>query len=311
MRTLVSNLSSALTLHKPTSRWLRAAGILLLVSAAFHVVVLIVSGAQWAGPVGMRKPITFGLSVGLMLWTVGWVIDQLPSRPRLEAIVSGTLAVSSLAEVALITLQAWRGVPSHFNSSTALDGALFAGMGVTVMVLSLALAACTVWVFVAPPADPVVRLAARAGLVVMLVGLSIGGWMIGIGTAYYERTEHVPDPLRSGADGVPTFAHGMALHGIQLFVGAAILLGLLGLSVAAALRIVRLVISGYSLLVGWAIVQAVTGVAPLYLTWLGTGLFLLGLGILVVAGGLAVRSWRHVERSEISSTAPAAVPSAV
>lgn len=311
MSSLISNLSSALTLHKPTSRWLRAAGILLLVSAAFHVVVLIVQGGQWAGPVGMRKPITFGLSVGLMLWTIGWVIDQLRSRPRLEAIVGGTLAASSLAEVALITLQAWRGVPSHFNSSTAFDGALFAGMGVTVMILSLALTACTVWVFVAPPTDPVVRLAARAGLVVMLVGLGIGGWMIGIGTAYYERTEHVPDPLRSGADGVPTFAHGMALHGIQLFVGTAILLGLLGLSVAAALRIVRLVIAGYSLLVGWAIVQAVTGVAPLYVTWLGTGLLVLGLGILVLAGGLAVRSWRDTERSEISSTEPTAVPSAV
>lgn len=312
MRALISVVSSTLSLTKPASRQLRAAGIVLLVSAAIHVMVLLAEGGQWAGPVSLRKPITFGLSVGLLLWTVGWVIDRLPSRRRLEGVVAWTLIGSGLFEVALITVQAWRGVPSHFNFSTGIDTAVFAAMGVSISFLSAALLAATVLVFLSPPADPALRLAVRAGLLVVLVGLSVGGWMIGLGNAYYEKTEHVPDPLRSGDAGVPTFVHAMAFHGIQLFIVTAILVGLAGLEARAAQRIVRLVVAGYSLLVLWAGLQAVVGVAPFDLAGPATALLGLALGLFAAAAVLLVRGWRSADRSAHSDVESApAVPSAV
>jgi hypothetical protein len=99
---------SALRLEKVASRRLGWAATLLGVSAAFHVVALLVTGGNWEGAVSFRKPITFGISVGLLLWTCGWVMDRLPARKRLEGVLTAVLIGSGLIEVGLITTQAWR-----------------------------------------------------------------------------------------------------------------------------------------------------------------------------------------------------------
>ena len=319
MRTL----ASALSLHKPASRGLRTAGIVLLVSAAVHILVLLASGAQWAGPVSLRKPITFGLSMGLLLWTVGWVIDQLRTRPRLDKILGRALAASGLLEVALITVQAWRGVPSHFNYSTVGDLVVFVFMGISIAVLSVGLLVTTVWVFVEPPANPTVRLAVRAGMLVMLTGLGIGQWMIELGNDFYEQFDRVPDQMVSGEAGVPTFPHAMAFHGIQLFLGAALVSGLAGLAARSAQRAVRLVVAGYSVLVLWSIVQAATGAAPLDLGSPVTGLGLIGVGLLAAAAALLFVGWRRSvsgsaatlavsqQTAEVDGSLDSAVPSAL
>lgn len=297
MRSLISTLS----LTKPASRHLRTAGIVLLASAAIHVCAFLVLGGQWAGPVSLRKPITFGLSVGLLLWTLGWIFDRLPSRPRWERVLSFTLSVSSLAEVGLITVQAWRGVPSHFNMTTAVDGAVFAAMGITVAVLSLGLLATTVWAFKEAPAEPAIRLAVRAGLVLILVGLGTGGWMISLGTAYFDRNGEVPQQLHSGAEGVPTFPHAVGLHGIQVFIIAAIVTGVAGLSSRTAMRVVRLVVAGYSVLWFWSIVQAAAGLAPLDLGGPQAALAVVAVALFAAAAGLFVDGWRRTRTSTRSA----------
>jgi hypothetical protein len=35
--------------------------------------VLVVTGGSWEGPVSWRKPMSFGLSFGVTLATIGWV----------------------------------------------------------------------------------------------------------------------------------------------------------------------------------------------------------------------------------------------
>lgn len=290
MRTL----ASALSLRKPASRTLRTAGIVLLVSAAIHVIVLVALGQQWAGPVSLRKPITFGLSMGLLLWTLGWVIDQLRTRPRLDKTLGRALAASGLLEVALITVQAWRGVPSHFNYTTVPDMIIFlVFMGGSIAVLSVGLLVTAVWTFVEPPPNPAVRLAVRAGMLVILTGLGIGQWMIEIGNDFFEQFDRVPDQMVSGEAGAPTFPHAMAFHGIQLFIGAALVSGLAGLALRSAQRIVRLVVAGYSVLVLWSIVQAATGAAPLDLRSPVTALAVVGAGLLAAAAALFLIGWRR------------------
>jgi hypothetical protein len=39
-------------------------GGLLILSGAFHGVVLLISGGAWEGPLSLRKPTSFGLSFG-------------------------------------------------------------------------------------------------------------------------------------------------------------------------------------------------------------------------------------------------------
>lgn len=98
------------------------------------------------------------------------------------------LGVGSLVEVALITMQRWRAVPSHFNRATAFDEAVFSAMGMSVMLVALATAATLVWALVGLRSDPVVRWAAVTGLALILAGSRIGVEMIVQGEAFVAAT---------------------------------------------------------------------------------------------------------------------------
>ncbi|MBA3278707.1 MAG: hypothetical protein H0U22_08315 [Geodermatophilaceae bacterium] len=296
-------LSSALSLHKPASRRLRRAAIILIASGTIHLVVLLAFGLPWAGAVSLRKPITFGLSMGLLLWTVGWVIDQLPPKPRSEKVLGVTLAWSGVIEVALITMQAWRGVPSHFNYSTVDGIVVFVLMGIAVAVLSVGLLVATWWTFRRPLAQPTVRLAVRAGMLVVLTGLGIGEWIIELGNDFFERVGAVPDQVLAGEAGVPTFPHAVAFHGIQLFILAAILTGIVGLAAKDRQRVVRQTVGGYSLLLLWSVVQTAAGRAPSDVLWPGTVLAVIGAGLLGAAAVRLFVGWRRSETSVRSETA--------
>ena len=185
--------------------------------------MLLATGGDWNGAVSFRKPITFGVSVGLLLWTCGWVIDRLPSRKRLEGVLAAVLIGSGLVEVGLITAQAWRGVASHFNFTTTTDSIIFSAMGAAIGVFALALLALAIWAVVQRPADRVTRWAVLAGLALVVTGLGLGQWVIGLGVEMAEQLGHAPDTVMAGEAGVAKFPHAMALHGIQLFIGASIL----------------------------------------------------------------------------------------
>src|SRR5262245_5432025 len=96
-------------------------GGLLIVSGLIHLAVLIGTGAPLEGPLSLRKAATFGLSFGLTVITITWVASFLDLTSHTRAIVLATFTVASVIETALVTLQAWRGVPSHFNLETPFD----------------------------------------------------------------------------------------------------------------------------------------------------------------------------------------------
>lgn len=253
---------SALKLEKPASRRLGVAATLLGASAAVHIVVLLATGGDWSGAVSFRKPITFGISIGLLLWTCGWVIDRLPSRKRLEGVLAAVLIGSGLIEVGLITTQAWRGVASHFNYTTTTDTIIFSAMGASIGVFSLALLALAIWAVVQRPADRVTRLAVLAGFGLLFTGLGLGQWLIDLGNDMASQLGHAPDTVLAGAAGVAKFPHAMALHGIQLFIVASVVARLGHLTSRHQLRAVRTTVLGYLAIVAWSIVHTSAGRAP-------------------------------------------------
>ena len=90
---------------------------LLLVSGLLHLGLWCFSGQAWEGALSWRKPALFGISGGLTVWSLGWVMTHLIPGTR-DKFWSRVMAWSLLWEVGLITLQCWRGVPSHFNDAT-------------------------------------------------------------------------------------------------------------------------------------------------------------------------------------------------
>ncbi len=284
------------------------AAAILGASALVHLIVLLAEGGSWEGAVSFRKPITFGISFGLILWTCGWIMDRLPDRPRLEGTLAVTLIASGLLEVALITVQAWRGVPSHFNVFTPEDSSVFSLMGISVGIMSLGLAALFLWSILERPSDKPTRLAILAGMALVMAGLGIGSWIIDLGMEMTERLGLVPDTVLAGAAGVAKFPHAMAFHGIQLFIGAAIVGRVRGLSDGARLQVMRLVVAGYFAWVVWAIVHTNAGRAPADLTGLETGLLVVGSALMVIAAVILVTGRRRSRSRDASNTTVTLAP---
>ncbi|MCM2576115.1 hypothetical protein M1E25_01895 [Streptomyces sp. MTZ3.1] len=208
---------------RPVERACYATGLALMVSGIFHLGVFAVDGGPWDGPVSWRKPTTFGVSFGLTLITVTWVASYLALRPRLRTVLLTALAVDSVLEVTGVTLQAWRGVPSHINRETPFDSTvstlLAAGGGVLVLVLTT----LAVQAFGRGSAQqrPSMRLALRAGFAAMLVALASGAAMIARGVA----TEKAGDrQLAYHVVGFLKPLHGVCLHGVLVLPALAWLL---------------------------------------------------------------------------------------
>jgi hypothetical protein len=263
LATLVRDLAADLRPTRRPARLLYAGAAAWLASGLAHLVVLAAGGWAWSGAVSFRKPLTFSVSIALLLATVGWVLDRLPDRPRLAGTIAWTLLVSSTVEVGLITMQAWRGRASHFNTLAAGDAAVFAAMGIMVGVMSLCLVAVLVWSLVRPPADRLVRIAVIGGLLLIMSGLGIGQWIVQLGNQFVEARGAVPDTVVYGERGVAKFPHAVAFHGIQSFIVAAVLLRRGALAEAARRRVLRLLVWSYAALLLFASAQTVTGRAPL------------------------------------------------
>ena len=201
-------------------------GAVLLLSGLAHLGVQAVVGGPWEGPVSWRKPTTFGLSFGLTVISVTWVASFLRLPERLRVALLGGFLLASVAEVGLITAQAWRRVPSHFNFETSFDTAvsmvLAAGGGALFVVLGTLFGQS---LKPQPGLDPELRLGIRLGLGALLTGLVIGGIMIGIGTTMARGGD--PQGAYHGA-GVFKLAHAVGLHGVAVLPGLAWLSGLGG-----------------------------------------------------------------------------------
>jgi hypothetical protein len=201
---------------------------------------------------------------------------------------------SGLIEVGLITVQAWRGVASHFNFATAADSIVFTAMGISIGVFSLCLLVLAIWASRARISDRPVRLAVIAGMGLVLTGLGLGQWVIGLGVAMAETLGHAPDTVLAGAAGVAKFPHALALHGIQLLIGTAVLARLGGMSVPRQLTAVRLMTLGYLSIVAWSILHTNAGRAPVDLAGAEAVLGLAGIGLValsavIVGAGFANR----------------------
>jgi hypothetical protein len=237
---------------RPVERIAYAVAAALLVSGIVHLGVLVVTGGTWLGPVSMRKPMTFGLSFGLTLATVAAVTSMLTMGRRTRSVLLGVFTAVSVVETALITMQAWRGVPSHVNFETPFDAAvstvLAAGGGV-IIVTVLAFAAAAVRG--AGGLAPSMRLAVRSGFALLVVGLAVGAVMIASGVG--EARSGNPLAAYSAISTLKP-VHGVALHAVLVLPAVAWLVGRLDMSEHRRVRAVAAAAGGYALLVAVAAV---------------------------------------------------------
>jgi len=222
VRSALADLRHAWYSLASSNRWAVA---LLLASGLAHIPLLLISEIAWDEPTSFRKPILFGISTGLTLWSCLWVIGNL--RPHQWDKPAGKLLSGSLvAEVVLITLQAWRDTRSHFNR----DGLINSSIELLMLILIAIATAIIVWICVrtflprelsrqTPPGTslvtPAMRLAICHGMLLLVVSCLLGFVITAVGKSAQQQGLA---PELFGQRGVLKFPHGAALHAIQTLV---------------------------------------------------------------------------------------------
>ncbi len=261
---------------------LYAAGGVLVLSGLLHLAAWLVSGGSWEGPLSLRKPVLFGLSAGVTLWSMGWLLGKMRRRWG-DAVLLSAFGVAMLVEVSLITVQQWRGVPSHFNSSTPFDAAALLGIEVLIVFATLVIVDLTVRSFgeLQAPAD--MQLAIRSGMLLLLLGCLLGFVMVGYG--HYRIAQDLP-PGVFGKSGVMKFAHGTPLHAIQFLPAGAWLLRQLRFGEATRWRSVAFALGSMVAFTAYSLVQTFSGLARFEMQL--PGMLLMGVTLLLMAAAVIV-----------------------
>ena len=218
-------------------------GALLLVSGIVHIAILAVTGASWVGPLSLRKPAVFGLSFGITLVTIVWVSSFLPLAERTRLALLTIFTAASVVETALVSLQAWRGVPSHFNVATAFDALVARALTVGGIALVVVIVGLTATAFRRNPAVPIsLRRAIQVGFVTLCVAMATGATMIARGMMLVFAGNPAAAYATGGAL-KPT--HAVTMHGILVLPLLAWLLSFADWSERDRLRVVLLVSTAY------------------------------------------------------------------
>ena len=248
VQSIRGELSSFWTDGRRVERLGYAAGALLIASGVIHIALLLGSGASWDGPLSLRKAITFGLSFGMTSIAIAWVTSFLQLRGRTRTMLLGAFTAACVFETALVSLQVWRGVPSHFNLETTFDGLVARTLAAGGATLVAVIGALTVAAFRADPRLPLsLRIAIRAGFVLLVCAMVVGGLMIAKGMLLV-LAGNPQAAYTLGGTLRPT--HFAMMHGILLLPGLAWLLSFADWTEARRVKLVLAAVFSYALFAG-------------------------------------------------------------
>jgi len=194
--------------------------LLHFVLLAFAVTGIFTDGRELMGINIWIKPTKFILTAIIVLWTMAWYFMAYPFQEKTKTILSIAAAVLMLIENILISLQAFRGVLSHYNDQSVFDIMVFSLMGTSIGLFTF-LAFC---IFIKSFSfklkfSTAMKWSFRIAWFAFLFASAVGGSMV----AENGHTIGVED----GGPGIPFFnwsteggdlriAHFFGLHAIQI-----------------------------------------------------------------------------------------------
>ncbi|MGH3735492.1 MAG: hypothetical protein ACRDT6_07705 [Micromonosporaceae bacterium] len=265
----------------PVERLCYLVSAVLFLAGLAHLGVYAIDGGPWQGPVSWRKPVTFGLSFGITLASVTFATSLLTMGATTRRILLGAFAGASCVEVGLISVQAWRGVPSHFNRETALDSVITTALAIGGGVLIVVVVAATVISWRRQGRLTPELLAVRAGLTTLLGALAVGAAMIVVGSIATD-----PRVAYTTAGGFKP-AHAVLMHAVTVLPVLAWLTRLTAWPAQRRTRVVAAATTGYLLTSAVVVQQTFAGI-PTYAMGL-VPMLLAGAGVVLLAGaGIAI-----------------------
>lgn len=192
-------------------------GNALIASGLFLVTLLLLplDSREVTGALVWLKPMKFAISTILYCLTLAWMLTYVQGRRRLVSLIAIVTAIALFVELAIISLQAARGVRSHFNIGTELDAALFSIMGgfvILIWIMNLLAA----WLLLRQRLpDAAFAWSLRLGLLITAVGAGTGYLMVRPTPAQVAAMEAGESPTFVGAHtvGVPDGGAGLPVTG--------------------------------------------------------------------------------------------------
>ena len=168
------------------------------------------------------KPMKFDVSTLIYAVTIGLFLSLLEGSARARWTIGWGIGVAMIVENTIISLQSARGLPSHMNYTSWLNGVSFGIMGVFIVFNTVLVA----WLLLLYATDRVsvptaVTWGIRLGLLALLAGSVEGVMMVGrygahtVGAA--DGGAGLPFVNWSTGHGDLRVAHFFALHALQLF----------------------------------------------------------------------------------------------
>jgi hypothetical protein len=258
-------------------RVLWVVGAVLLVTMLVHIVALAVLGGSVTGPVSLRKPATFAETGWLTAWSVALILPRLRTRAWQRHVVGFAVVLFTVGETTIMAIQAWRGVPSHYNFTTTLDVVLMRGGAAGSAGVFLIGMVVLLFAAVRSPDTASVRLGVRAGIVLLLTGCAIGFVMVSnnsgvfqgtFGSGFGNQTAGYlgPDAATLGQQylllrphtlgGDLVLPHAIGIHGLVLLAVPAVLLARTAMPPARQLRVIAAAVAGIGVAMALLLLQA-------------------------------------------------------
>lgn len=216
----------AMKIHRPLALF----GFVSLALAAVILPAVFLDERFVAGEPMWLKPFKFILSGGILSLTLGVFLHPLRERVRYVSRCGWIVITVLCVENVLITVQAARGVRSHFNASTLWDGAVYGIMGAAIFVLWIQMIHLAWTLCRHRFADPSWGYALRAAALLAVLGAGVGGLMTRPTTDQMQAVWQDGEISTLGAHSVGTadggsgtpFLHWNSTHGdlrVAHFVG--------------------------------------------------------------------------------------------
>ncbi len=197
-----------------------ATGVMLL-GAVLTTLGLLLDSRQLVGEPLWLKPTKFYLSLAAYNATVLYFFSFLSERRRLVRLSGHILATAGAIEMVAITLQAARGVRSHFNVATPFDAAIFSTMGIAITVLWVTMIVLAIALLRSRLPDRPLAAALRIGFIAAVIGMGLGYFMTSPNPAQLEAMKAGQRVLEAGSHtfGVPDGGPGLPLVGWSTVAG--------------------------------------------------------------------------------------------
>lgn len=262
-----------------------------VVAIPIYLVAAIVDPRMITNAPAFVKPLKFVISIAIYLGTFLALMMLAQRRRWWVHLIGNITALGLLMEITLITTQAIRGVPSHFNMTTPFNAMVYNIMGSTIVVVSIMNLLMGIWLLFQRLPDSVVAWALRMGVFISLAGMVVAFLMTSVPTPAQRAQMEAGEPLTSfgahsvgvedGGPGLPfvgwsteggdlRIAHFVGLHGMQAMPLLAFVLNRTSLNRRQRMMFViigGLAYVGWLALLTWQALRGQSIVAPDALTW--------------------------------------------